>query len=76
MALNQTEAVEPCCRLELGQEAEAGLLLGDHGEASCCFSEASLPGHCGEGPSGENVLDGGEDSEMGLLGHPELTQGD
>lgn len=46
VALSQTKPVKPCLRSELDQEAEADLLLGGHGEASCCFSQAPLPGRC------------------------------
>lgn len=62
VALSQTEPAEPHFRSVLEQGAEAGLLSGDHGEASRCFAQATLPGHCED------------DDEMGPLARPYLMQ--
>lgn len=74
MAWSQAKSVKRCFHSELEQEAEADLLLGDHREAGCCSAQASLAGHCWEGPSSGEVLNRGEDNQMRLLGRPECTQ--
>lgn len=58
MALSQTKPVEAHFHLEPEQKAEADWLLENHGEASCCLSQASLPGRGERGLPTEEFLSG------------------